>query len=579
MADAHHSIEHLVAALDGMELGRFNLSELQERLEAQEDELPSFDIAFRDAGPGSRSHDINIESPATRLLPTGKRAFLPPPKQIRHREGPEIGEYGMRLDRLQYIVRTSTTTRVRNTPVPYAVPDLPMLEYIERLQTHPGVSNLEMVAFEHDGHIHRKCCIRTIVFAQSDDGVWRSAPEVRSFTFDHNEWSSTFKNVQAGTFASHVEHVENRGCDTSYLIAQQKLRTIDPKVTDKAEKKISKLWGAGLVSPLSFRGRKRPVLPLMPGLSNLRRKDMKIDEDPKIPEAVRMFRSRIIVLLEREEDDETGFIELLCNHINPITLQAMSSEAIVLEYTCTICGHMVLGQESKADLDWLWKQKEDREMRTQELKFFEDLSTKGPADLPSTFQVPSKLVKKGLIHSLKVVLPGPSILHGQNQGQPDWETSLVKGYFVSDGHCKAESMQIILKDDVTLRTWTEKAHALLKLELGFEDDDAVEAALPPFYFETLYRWFSFTILKLASRYQFGDLGDEQEDQDYEPSESEEQSETGSEAESDEEMQDDDNNNKNEEDGSDSENDSVEDSDDNDDEESAMNMMRNMMDWH
>lgn len=579
MASTIQSIDELVAALDGMELGKFNLSELQERLKAQEGELPSFDIAFCDTAPGSRSHEINIESPAIRLLPTGKRPFLPPPKQIRHREEPEIGEYGMRLDRLQYIVRTPTTTQVRNTPVPYAVPDLPMLEYIERLQTHPGVSNFQMVAFEHDGHIHRKYCITTILFAQSDHGVWRSAPEVRNFTFDHNEWSSTFKNVQAGTFASHVEHVENRGCDTSYLIAQQKLRTIDPKVTDKAEKKMSKLWGVELVSPLSFRGRKRPVLPLMPGLSNLRRKDMKKDEEIKIPEAVRMFRSRIVVLLERKEDDETGFIELLCNHINPITRQAMSSEAIVLEYTCTICGHKVLGQESKADLDWLWKQKEDREMRTQELKFFEDLSTKGPADLPSTFQVPSKLVKKELIHSLSVVLPGPSLLHGQNQGQPDWETSLVKGYFVSDGHCKAESMQVVLEDDVTLGTWIEKAHALLKLALGVEDDDAVEAALPPFYFETLYRWFLFTILKLASRYQFGDLEDEQKDEDYEPSESEEQSETGSEAESDEEMEDDDDNDNNEEDVRDSANDSDEDSDDDDGKESAMNMMRNMMDWY
>lgn len=155
---------------------------------------------------------------------------------------------------------------------------------------------------------------------------------------------------------------------------------------------------------------------------------------------------------------------------------------------------------------------------------------------------------------------------------------MVKSYFVSDEHCKTESMQIVLEDDVTLRTWIEKAHVLLKLALGVEDDDAVEAALPPFYFETLYRWLLFTILKLASRYQFGDLEDEQKDEDYEPSESEEKSETGSEAESDEEMENDDNNDNSEEDGSGSEGGSDDESDDNDGKESAMNMMRNMMDW-
>ena len=241
MVNTNQSIDQLVAALDGMELGKFDLSELKQRIEAQEDDLPAFDVFSHHPGPGTRHHEINIGSPAPRLLPPGKRAFLPPPKQIRHREEPQIGKYGLRLDRLQYTVRTSTINQVRNTPVPHAISDLPMLEYIEQLQAHPGVSNFEMVAFEHDGHIHRRCCITTILFALSDDGVWRSSPEVRSYNFDHNGWLSLFRDVQVGTFASHVEHVEQRGCDTSYLIAQQKLRASDVKSNDRAESKMSKL--------------------------------------------------------------------------------------------------------------------------------------------------------------------------------------------------------------------------------------------------------------------------------------------------------------------------------------------------
>lgn len=534
MTDTNQSIDQLVAALDGLDLKVVNLQRLEDQLKAEGGELPVFDVSSRHAGPGSRSHEINISSPVTDLLPPNKTVFLPQPKLMPYREKPLVGKYGTRLDRLLYNVRYSTDSKVSDTPKPRALPDLGMFEYVEALKTHPGVSKFEMVAFEHNDQIYHICRITTVLFAQSEKGVWRSLPETRTFTLDHKDWLSAVEHAQRGSFAAHLEHVEFRGCDTSYLIARHRLRAFSALFSEIEEEKLEEVWGEG------WKGISKGALQKEHFLFSFSRPST-LDYLAKTSwkhglSGVGILNRSIIASPKSKTKGETISVGLPCNHNNRVSRHILTDEAAALDYRCTECGERAISQ-SKQELIWLWKQTDDRRMRAYELKFFEGLRSKRPADLPSMLQVSSALVKKEMTESVKMTIPGPSVLYGRLHYQLESETAMLLSYFTSDDHCNEPSMQIVLEDDLTLRKWFAKALTLLKWQIGVEDDNTLEAALPPFFFENLYRWLSFTVLKLSSRYQYGNLDDEPEDGDYEPSESEEPSETGSEALSEEETDD------------------------------------------